>query len=402
MLARVVAPTAYLARLRDVLRSTEPELWEFFASAPRIDALVQEVRGHLLRSAYRLDDGAHEPVLQLAATAADRLGVREPVTLYQAQSGTAAQGNAAVHSLPGEVHVVLSGALLELLDPDEQLAVLGHELAHHVLWSADGGDFWVLDRLVHASAEDIEALPPHEETARRLRLHTELVADRGALLAVDGRVEVAVAALVKLDTGLREVSGAAYLRQAQEVLDAGGPATAASSHPEGHLRAWALAAWADAGARAEPEIAARLAGPVELDRLDVVGQHDLTELSQRLVRSFLEPEWARTDALLGHARHFGEPALPSGSSPGRAVTAADLAGLGGSVEDYVVHLLLDLATVDEAAEEPALAAAFLLSAELGLDERFDAAVGSELGLGVREVRSRRRSAASVLAGRAAS
>ena len=124
--------------------------------------------------------------MDAAALAAERLGIDDPVTLYQAQDGSSEGANALVVSLPGEAHVVFSGRLLELVEGPELVAVLGHELAHHLLWSMENGDFWVLDRLVHGAAGDVAAQRCHEETARLVRLHTELIADRGGLVAADG------------------------------------------------------------------------------------------------------------------------------------------------------------------------------------------------------------------------
>jgi hypothetical protein len=392
-----LTPTGYLGALRDVLRSTEPELWSFFAgSAARAD-LAEDARRALLRSAYRLDRAAHGELLDAAELAAERLGVADPVTLYQAQQGTSEGANAMVVSLPDEAHVVFSGRMLELIDGAELVAVVGHELAHHVLWSIEGGDFWVLDRLVHAAASDVAAQPCHEETARLVRLHTELFADRGGLVAAGGDVETAVAALVKTTTGLGSVSGASYLAQAAEVVEGGTEASAGVSHPEVFLRVWALDRWGRDAAGVDAEVARRLVGPVDLDRLDVLAQRQVADGVFAVIRRFVAYPWAGTDAVLGHARLFGKDAVPEDRPRRSPAMPGPLEPSPPGLVDLHAYVLLDLATVDEDIESPALAAALVLSEELGIAKRFDAIVAKELAMPVKDVRARRNEAAAVLA-----
>jgi hypothetical protein len=391
-----LAPTGYLRDLRDLLRSTEPELWSFFASSASRTDLAEEARRELLRAAYRLDRSAHGELVDAAALAAERLGIDDPVTLYQAQDGASEGANALVVSIPGEAHVVFSGRLLELAEGTELVAVVGHELAHHLLWSIDGGDFWVLDRLVHGAASDIAAQPCHEETARLLRLHTELIADRGGLVAADGDVNTAVAALVKMSTGLRSVSGASYLAQAAEVIAGGSEASVGLSHPEVFLRVWALDRWASGGAGVDAEVADRLTGAVDVDRLDVLAQRRIADGVFALIRRFAAYPWAATDAVLGHARLFGDAAVLAETrrSP---VMPTPIEPSPPGLADLHAYVLLDLATVDEDIEGPALAAAFVLSEELGIAKRFDSIVAKELSIPAKDVKTRRKEAASVLA-----
>ena len=391
-----LTPTGYLSAVRDLLQTTEPELWSFFASSASRADLADEARRELLRAAYRLDRSAHGELVDAAALAAERLGIDDPVTLYQAQDGASEGANALVVSIPGEAHVVFSGRLLELVEGPELVAVVGHELSHHLLWSIDGGDFWVLDRLVHGAASDVAAQPCHEETARLVRLHTELIADRGGLVAADGDVETAVAALVKISTGLRSVSGASYLAQATEVIDGGSEASEGLSHPEVFLRVWALDRWAGGGAGADAEIAERLTGAVDLDRLDVLAQRRVADGVFALIRRFAAYPWAATDAVLGHARLFGDLAVPAGPRRSPAMPAPlepSPPGLSG----LHAYVLLDFATIDEDIEEPALAAALVLSEELGIAKRFDSIVAKELSIPAKDVKARRKEAASVLA-----
>ena len=131
-------PLPYHVELRDCLKSQERELWNWFASARAQADYTENLRLELLKSTYRLDADGH-PELYLSVEAAKaRLQLDIPVTLYQAQNSP--QANAALYFMPGEGHIVFSGALLTQLDADEIKAVIGHELAHHHLWGAREGN----------------------------------------------------------------------------------------------------------------------------------------------------------------------------------------------------------------------------------------------------------------------
>src|SRR4029434_8591240 len=115
----------------------------------------------------------------------------------------------------GEAHIVFTGPILSTLKGAELDALIAHELAHYRLWDMDDGDYLVADRLLMAAANDPRAASSHVQTARRFRLYAEVFADRGSLAGC-GQLEAAVAALVKTETGLPEVSAKSYLRQADE------------------------------------------------------------------------------------------------------------------------------------------------------------------------------------------
>ena len=180
-------PLPYHDAVVDYLRSEEPHVWRWAASAQAKEEHAQEVRTALLKETYRLDPVAHEQAYQCARVAARRLGIDVPVTLYQLGDGPM---NAALYYLPNEVHVVLSGSVLERLNGLELQALLGHELAHYHLWQLDDGAYHCADRILTSTANDPRASPSHVQTARLYRLFTEVFADRGACLACGSSVSI--------------------------------------------------------------------------------------------------------------------------------------------------------------------------------------------------------------------
>lgn len=121
--------------------------------------------------------------------------------------------------------------MLHTLSEPEQRALLGHELAHHRLWTCERGKFHTADALIEHIVRQPGSFPSHAQSALRMRRWTELYADRGSLLACDD-LDAAVSCLVKLSTGHREVDPKAYLAQADEAL------SAATSGSERQTHSW--------------------------------------------------------------------------------------------------------------------------------------------------------------------
>lgn len=374
----------YHTELRDFLTAAEPELWRWFAESKELAARGDdEAELELLKSAIRLDGGVHDVLVAHATLLRDVFEISDPVALYQELGSS--ERNAFVFQLNGQVNVVFGGDLLELLEPTEQQMILAHELAHIALWRRSDGDFGVLDHMVHRLASDPGAGDPLIETARRLRLHTEVWADAAALAAVDD-LDTAVAAMVKVGSGLRHVDPAAYLRQAEEILTLDSGATTAWTHPELHIRVACLSA---RRRNAAAEVLATLVnGPDDLDRLDLLGQQRLQTLAARVLNTTTGPANRRppSDAVADYIAHYTVRYTAPDPDPnlGRAVDAADavasdrpiaddeLADLAPSVRWFAASLLVDLALVDDEVDDLADLRAMSAEAERqGVAEEFD-------------------------------
>ncbi|CAG2144419.1 M48 family metalloprotease [Cupriavidus numazuensis] len=372
-------PLAYHATVVDYLRQHEPEVWRW-ANARATGADHREaLRAMLLRDTYRIEADAHADVHAVLALAMARLGIDAPATLYQSPGQDM---NASLFYVPGEIHIVLQGPLLERLAPPELLAVFGHELAHYLLWSCDEGQFLVADRILNDALAAPGVSASHRETWRRYALHTELFADRGGAVAA-GAVAPAVSTLVKVQTGMGSVDAAAYLRQAAEIESGEAGASAAHSHPETFIRARALALWWEGESHLDTWIESRLHGPLSLEKLDLPGQVRLQALTRGFLAHFLAGTPLAGDAVLAQVRMMfpdwrdDEPAIgPEGLGP-------DVAD--DSVRGYLNALMMDLSLADPDQQDAALLRAGHVAQALGSLEAFQGNLRRDAGFGKREL-----------------
>ena len=357
------------------VRRVDERAWAALRGGP-----VGGVGEVLLRNAYRLEEGAHPAVHQAGRRAAEALGVDAEVEFFQVRGN--GDANAFYVHQDGKAIVVFEGSLLDQLEPGELTAVMGHELAHRVLWDAEDGAYLAVDRLLDAAAGDARTPAQYLETHRRWGLATELYADRGALTAC-GDLSTTVRALLKLQTGLSTADPDAYLRQADELdLSTGSRGT---THPEGVARAWALKNWL-----AGEDVESLITGPLDIDAPDLLDAVVLRELSADFAAWIAQTDGLRTDAVATFAAGFtdrplGEPgtSFPRFDEPlaVRPVDGAPLPRprpLTEATKRYLCYLLLDLATADPDTGDAGLVASLAIARRARLTS-YDDLADDELG-----------------------
>ena len=384
---RRLEPLAYHVGVVDYLKRHEPDVWAWASSQRARDEHLQKARDSLLRDTYRLEAGAHTGIHAELQQAMQRLGIHAPATLYQAGS---AQMNAALMFMPGEVHIVLEGPILERLSDTERLALFGHELAHYLLWSRDDGNFLVADRILNDALGSSQASASHHETFRRYALHTELFADRGGAIASDA-LEPAVNLLIKTQTGITDPDPMAYLRQATEIDARDTGASGGSTHPETFLRARALDLWWRHADELEDWLERRLCGALALPSLDLAGQSRLQAMTRGFLAFFLGDTTLRSDPVIHQVREL----FPDWSADETAVPPSAFAapGVDASVREYLNALMLDMALADDDVQDAALRRAVRTAHELGSLDPMLAALRRDARLGKREIDKLKKAAA---------
>lgn len=368
---RELKPLKYHNDLAEYLKQEEPQVWDWATSATVRLQQSEEMREAMLRQTYRLEAASHPAVFEACAKAMERLEIEAPATLYQAADGAM---NASLYYIPGEVHLVFSGPTFERLTDEELLALLGHELAHYKLWSADGGAYYVASRVLDLALSFPDAKPSHRETARLLSLHTELYADRGGALAV-GDLSPAVSMLVKVMTGLSSVDPAAYLRQAGE-LEASKTKSAGHSHPESFLRARALELWWQGSDMIEDWIAQRLNGPISIETLDLLRQRELTRTTRAFLGHFIAPDCEPDDPVLTQVRRYFPEFAPS-------LERFDFESVGPEkiddpTRDYFIALMFDCAMADPELTDDLMVKVANTAQSMGAEDQLKTALKRDL------------------------
>ncbi len=371
-------PLPYHQAISAYLKEEEPAVWHWYASNKVRDDQAETVRFDLLKSTYRVDRESQPGLYATAEDVAKLLGLNVPITLYQAQSP---QGlNASLAYVPGEAHIVLHGPVSTKLTDAEFRALLGHELAHFMLWRSWDGEYMVAEQILAALTHDPSADACHFASARLMSLYTEIFCDRASLLIANDPL-VVIAMLLKVETQLDEVSPESYLRQAEEIFGRGIAKTEGLSHPEAFIRARAVKLWADSDPQADLKIQEMIEGRPALNNLDLLGQRKVADLTRRLLDVLLSHRWMQTEPVLAHARLFFEDYVPpEDRSDDDAGLADDLRTDDAAMQDYYGYLLLDFVTADRDLEEYPLAAALALAEQLGLKDRFTDIAKRELRL----------------------
>lgn len=368
----------YHLKVRDYF-AQQTKTWNFFAAQKTKEEQLAQYKTELLKNTYKFDVHADAAIYEKVHIAKTKLGLEQlPVTVYQAQYTD--EMNASIVFLDNEAHIVFSGRITQLLDDNELLAILAHELTHIKLYSMLQGELETAERIIMAIAGNYNSEPAYFETARLYRLYTEIFCDRGAYTVVED-TEPVITSLVKIATGLDKVSAESYKKQAQEILASGSDLKAAAvSHPENYIRTRAIQLWHEKQDAAEDEIINMIEGITDLDQLDVFKQKEIALLTRRFLQLFLKPTWFQTALVTSLARQYFSDFIFDEAAVLEDDLRNTIAQSHSSIKDYLAYVLLDFALVDGSLELIPFGWAFQFAEDVQLKEVFDGVIKKELQL----------------------
>lgn len=369
----------------------QQKTWDFFAADKVKEEQLEAYKNELLKNTYKFDSSNDPLLFELLNKAKEKLGLSElSIQIYQAQHTD--ELNASIIYFHKEAHIVFSGPVKQLMDDEELLAILAHELAHVKLYTMLEGQVEITDRIITAIANNYNSEPAYYETARLFKLYTEIYCDRGAYEVLE-KTDPVITSLIKAATGLSEVSAESYIRQAEEIFSLDSKTRANSySHPENFIRARAIHLWHAQKEGAEEEISRMIEGWSDIDQLDIFKQEELSKLTREFLELYLKPKWFQSPLVLGHATQFfadfsGNPDLILEMEFREHVEEAH-----ASVQDYLCFLMLDFAMLDAGLEEIPFGWAYQLSEDLGIKDAFDAIIKKELKLSNKRLQQHKQSA----------
>jgi hypothetical protein len=371
-------PLPYHQKVKEHFRQ-QTKTWDYFTVSKNKEEQLTQFKTELLKNTYKFDINTDQFIYDKINVAKEVLGLQQlPVTVYQAQYTD--ELNASIVYLNSEAHIVFSGPVIKLLDDEELLAVLAHELTHVKLYSMLNGELEVADRIITSIATNYNSEASYFETARLFRLYTEIFCDQGSY-TVTGKTAPVITSLVKATTGLERINAESYLKQADEIFAAeNGLKTAGVSHPENFIRAKAIQLWHEKKEGAEEEISKMIEGNCGLDQLDIFMQKQLAQQTRFFLQLFLKPKWFQSTMVISQAKqYFADFSLDENALLterfSETINKADQ-----SIKDYLGYVLLDFALVDPTLEEIPAGWAFQFAEDVQLKETYDSIIKKEMKL----------------------
>lgn len=369
----------YHQKLTDHFKE-QKKTWDWFANKGVQQEQIADYRKELLKNTYRLSPDTESKVYDSVELAKEKLNIKKNVTVYQELDSV--HNNARVSIFENDIDIVFSGRLMNQLSEKELLAVISHELSHVLFYNLEDGDYETTSRIIYSIANDPYSNRELIETARLFQLYVELFCDRGALHVVED-LDVVVETLVKVSTGLQEVSAKNYLKQAREIFEKEETSTLRTSHPETYIRSRALEVYQN---KEDEDIIHKIIDAKwGMNRMDIFKQAELHDASKKIIQLMTKPKWIRTDRVATHCKAYFNSYQYSDNVLVDDSLETIIQNTDDTIIEYFSYLLMDFAMIDPSLEKAPLGHAFQIAEALGFEKTFRQILKKELKLTVKNL-----------------
>lgn len=267
-------------------------------------------------------------------------------------------------------------------------------MAHYLHKTREDGRYFTADRMLGWICGENGSHPAHLQSLWLSQIYQEIFADRVGLMVCEDR-DAAISLLIKVGSGLKKFSVETYLEQAAEALDLNKKdGSQGGTHPETYIRAIALADWAKDKETADARLPKLVEGDDRLERLDLLAQRKLTDLTRLMIQKFLSADWAQSEEIEAHARAYF-PDFDRTTIPSEDTDLSRLTEASEDVKDYMASVLLDFAAADPDLEDEPLLEAMQFADKYGLSDAITPRIIKDLGVPKKKLASLRKALVEV-------
>ena len=381
--------------LTQTLRSMEPDTWSRLLQREKSEPRYGWLQNGALKTASAILRNDAPEIYRGIDLACERLGVEEKVTASRSEE--IETPSCQVTRNHDGIELVLTGAVEELLNFNEFLALVGRQLGQVQLWEAQDGSVWVAEQILTTACQEPNASESWQETLRLHHLYSEIYCDRWAYCASKD-FHAVVASIQKLspDDSLSDL--ATILDKASEASGlVGSEATPNTALSDIQIRALAVDRWHRGSEGFDEQLVDLVEGCEDLSGLSLLKQGHWQRWTRDALVHLLKPAWRRTSLTLNHAGLFySDNDLPDVARQSMASLDRQIRSASESMREYACYLLLDFAMCDSQLKEVALAQALEWAKRWGCETLFQEIARRELRLRKSQIDALINEAATIL------
>jgi hypothetical protein len=198
-----------------------------------------------------------------------------------------------------------------------------------------------------------------------------------AAIKATGNIQDLITSLVKLNTGLEQVSAESYLKQADEILKRIESGSTGISHPEIYIRAKSLQLLHENFEENIGKVELLVYGKMDLHRLDIFSKKVVFEITKNLIDLVIKPKWMQSEHAKVLYKQYFKSYQPKTDWVIDDAFKAHFSNLHETTKNYLGYVMYDFAMFDKEITEPALGRILDLAEQLELEKQLKEIIKKE-------------------------